>query len=166
MLALICCMQTEQSVRQQRQTALQQQGHVRLPRRRLYGLLLPLPWMRLTQVWRGVPLWQEVALRAGGGGGWRDHPEQVHCLVSHDSWSFGCFLGSAGLKESKFTGSLNTWQLIFVRFCKTTAHGRKLFDMALKNAKICILLLLDLFFLLGFLAIVLSAWVDISSWMH
>lgn len=31
-----------------------------------------------------MPLRQEVALRAGGGGGWRDHPEQVCYLVSSD----------------------------------------------------------------------------------
>lgn len=106
MLALICCTQTEQSVRQQRQTALQQQGHVRLPRCRLYGLLLPLPRMRLTQVWRGVPLRQEVALRAGGGRGWRDHPEQVHCLVSSDSLSFGC--GPLGIKVYRFSEHVAT----------------------------------------------------------
>ncbi|KAL7406766.1 hypothetical protein ABVT39_026113 [Epinephelus coioides] len=41
----------EQSVRQQRPTALQQQRHVRLSGRGLYGLLLPLPRLWLTQVW-------------------------------------------------------------------------------------------------------------------
>lgn len=73
--------QTDPGVRQQRQAALQQQGPVRLPGWGLHGLLLPLPRVRLTQVRRGVPLRQEVALRAGGGGGWRDHQEQVCCLV-------------------------------------------------------------------------------------
>lgn len=73
-------MQADPGVRQQGQAALQQQGPVRLPGRGLHGLLLPLPRMRLTQVWRGVPLRQEVALRAGRGGGWRDHKEQV-CLT-------------------------------------------------------------------------------------
>lgn len=77
--------QTDPGVRQQRQAALQQQGPVRLSGWGLHGLLLPLPRVRLTQVRRGVPLRQEVALRAGGGGGWRDHQEQVCCLVV-DCW--------------------------------------------------------------------------------
>ena len=80
------CWSQEQSVRQQRPTALQQQGHVWLSGRGLFGLLLPVPWLRLTQVWRRVPLRQEVALRAGGGGGWRDHPEQVCYLVNDSFW--------------------------------------------------------------------------------
>lgn len=65
----------KQSVRQQRPTAVQRQRYVRLPGCGLHGLLLPLPRVRLAQVWRRVPLRQEVALRAGGGGGWRDHQE-------------------------------------------------------------------------------------------
>lgn len=77
--------QTDPGVRQQRQIALQQQGPVRLPGRGLHGLLLPLPQMRLAQVRRGVPLRQEVALRAGGGGGRRDHKEQVCCIVGRGS---------------------------------------------------------------------------------
>lgn len=67
----------EPCVRQQGPPALQQPGHVRLPGRGLHGLLLPVPRVRLAQVRRRVPLRQEVALRAGGGGGRRDHPEQV-----------------------------------------------------------------------------------------
>lgn len=58
---------------------------MRLPGRGLHGLLLPLPRMWLTQVRRGVPLRQEVALRAGRGGGRRDHKEQV-CLTNEDFW--------------------------------------------------------------------------------
>lgn len=77
--------QTDPGVRQQRQAAVQQQGPVRLPGRGLHGLLLPLPRMWLTQVRRGVPLRQEVALRAGGGGGRRDHQEQV-CVMKEDFW--------------------------------------------------------------------------------
>lgn len=73
--------QADPDVRQQRQAAHQQQGPVRLSGRGLHGLLLPLPRVRLTQVRRGVPLRQEVALRAGGGGGRRDHQEQVCCLA-------------------------------------------------------------------------------------
>lgn len=72
--------QADPGVRQQRQAALQQQGPVRLPGRGLHGLLLPLPRLRLAQVRRGVPLRQEVALRAGGGGGRRDHKEQVRVM--------------------------------------------------------------------------------------
>lgn len=73
--ALNLPVQTDPNIRQQRQAAVQQQGPVRLSGWRLHGLLLPLPRMRLTQVRRGVPLRKEVALRAGGGGGWRDHKE-------------------------------------------------------------------------------------------
>lgn len=67
--------QADPGVRQQRQAALQQHGPVRLPGRGLHGLLLPLPRLWLTQVRRGVPLRPEVALRAGRGGGRRDHKE-------------------------------------------------------------------------------------------
>lgn len=77
--------QADPGVRQQRQAALQQQGPVRLPGRGLHGLLLPLPRLRIAQVRRGVPLRQEVALRAGGGGGWRDHKEQV-CVMNEHFW--------------------------------------------------------------------------------
>lgn len=75
--------QTDPGVRQQRQAALQQQGPVRLPGHGLHGLLLPLPRMRLAQVRRGVPLRPEVALRAGRGGGRRDHKEQEY-LTNED----------------------------------------------------------------------------------
>lgn len=65
--------------------------------------------MRLAQVWSGVPLRQEVALRAGGGGGRRDYPEQVCYLVSSDSWGFECsFLVSGDLWELKHARSLNS----------------------------------------------------------
>lgn len=92
-LFVTSCMQAEprsqeQSVRQQRPPALQQQGHVRLSGCGLYGLLLPLPRMWLAQVWSGVSLRPEVAVRAGGGGGRRDHPEQVCYLESSDFWGF------------------------------------------------------------------------------
>lgn len=72
----------EQSVWQQRPPALLRQGHLWLPGRGLHGLLLPLPRVQLPQVWRGVPLWPQVALRAGWGGGGRDHPQQVRWLDS------------------------------------------------------------------------------------
>lgn len=88
----------EQSVRQQRPTAVQRQGHVWLPGRGLYGLLLPLPRLRLTQVWGRVPLREEVALRAGGGGGRRDHPEQVCCVISCESFKGSWIQGLLGTK--------------------------------------------------------------------
>lgn len=72
----------EQSVRQQRPTAVQRQRHVRLSGCGLHGLLLPLPRMLLAQVRGRVPLRTEVAVRASGGGRRRDHPQQVCCLVS------------------------------------------------------------------------------------
>lgn len=58
---------------------------MRLSGRGLHGLLLPLHRVRLAQVRGGVPLRQEVALRAGGGGRWRDHPQQVCSLAGSDS---------------------------------------------------------------------------------
>lgn len=75
------CWSQKQSVRQQRPTALQRQGLVWLFGCGLHGLLLPVPWMCISQVRRRVPLWQEVALRADGSGRWRNHPEQVCHLV-------------------------------------------------------------------------------------
>lgn len=75
------CWSQKQSVRQQRATALQWQGLVWLFGCGLHGLLLPVPWMWISQMWHWVPLWQEVALRADGSGRWRNHPEQVRHLV-------------------------------------------------------------------------------------
>lgn len=40
--------------------------------------------MQLAKMWRGVPLRQEVAVRAGGGGGRGDHPQQVRRLENHN----------------------------------------------------------------------------------
>lgn len=67
----------KQSVRQQGATAVQRERHVRLPGRGLHGMLLPLPRVRLQEVRGGVPLRPEVALRAGGSGRRRNHPEQI-----------------------------------------------------------------------------------------
>lgn len=111
-----CCGQ-EQSVRQQRPAALQRQGRVRLSGRGLHGLLLPLPRVRIAQMWRWVPLRQEVALRAGGGGRRRNHSEQV-CRLE----TFG-FRSRLFVKAGSFSSS---WNLVSgfrtLKVCKIDIH--------------------------------------------